>query len=309
MLPTTAVPVLLKLDKDTNIFHAQRLDAIKLPDTFIGATLTEKQKEQLFLGKLIKVEGMISKRTNKPFDGNVQYDAEKKCLDLIINDKKMQQQFPITKINDHVLTEQQQQDLEAGNTIFVADFVSKDGKHYDSYITKDTKSPSGVSMIFSNPQKAVIPAYHAKVEITKERIKQHPLKDAEKQELDAGRMIMIAGMADNMGKQFTAHIIKKSTGNTHIIKNPANPANKEDDLDYVFKNVPVYAQALTNPATDQKVTPTPDHKVQVEGNNYGNKPQELAGVKAPLEQSQPTTPTQQQKQQIPRKEGVIHRHS
>jgi hypothetical protein len=144
------VPVLLKLDKETNHFFATRLQHVKIPDTFFDATLTDEQKELLKNGQTVKVENMLSKKTGKPFYANVQYSAEKKGLELIFEEGQ-KQEFPPKKIANKELTTEQQKDLIDGKTIYFANLRDKQGKEYNAYIRKNPES--GKLKFFSkNPE-------------------------------------------------------------------------------------------------------------------------------------------------------------
>ncbi|MDR1227296.1 MAG: DUF3945 domain-containing protein [Prevotellaceae bacterium] len=257
------VPVLLKLDKDTNIFHAQQVSNICIQNSFFNATLTDDQKKQLIAGKVVKVKNMISKKTGKPFYGNVQYDPQNKALELIFTEQQKQEQFPLKSIGGKALTEQQQQDFATGKTIFVTNLMSKDGKAYHTYVTKDlaTQKWSYVNIAANAKQS---PRYQPYKELTEEHLQKNPFSTQQQSDLDAGRIVMINGLVDKAGQPFTAHVIK--TG---------------EALDYAFQQ-------------QNQAVPTTKHKTQVAANNDGHKPKALENVKGPVEQKQPNTPTVKQ---------------
>jgi hypothetical protein len=133
------VPVLLKLDKDTNHFFVTRQNFVKIPDVFFGATLSDEQKEQLKNGQVVKVENMTSKKTGKSFYADVQYSAEKKGLELLFEESQ-RQNLPLKKIANKELSQEQQSDLAAGKTIYVANLKDKQGKEYNAYIRRDLET-------------------------------------------------------------------------------------------------------------------------------------------------------------------------
>jgi hypothetical protein len=160
------VPVLLKLDKDTNHFFVTRQNFVKIPDAFFNATLSDEQKEQLKNGQVVKVENMTSKKTGKSFYANVQYSAEKKGLELLFEESQ-KQNFPPKKIANKELSQEQQSDLASGKTIYIADLKDKQGKSYNAYIRKDPET--GKLKFFSkNPEDPTvqkIPASEHKTQV------------------------------------------------------------------------------------------------------------------------------------------------
>jgi hypothetical protein len=130
------VPVLLTLDRDTNHFVAQRKAYIKIPDTFFNVKLSEEQKQQLGEGKMIKIEDMMStKKPGKTFAAEVLYNAQKRGLELHFEQNQEKKLFPPKKISNMELSQQQQNTLQEGKTIFAKDLVDKQGRKYDAYIT------------------------------------------------------------------------------------------------------------------------------------------------------------------------------
>lgn len=89
--PGEKTPILLSLDKQTNEFVAYRREWITAPDTYKGAQLNDEQKQKLENGEKVKIEGMTSTK-GKSFDGEVQFNADKRYFALIINNDKKQDQ-------------------------------------------------------------------------------------------------------------------------------------------------------------------------------------------------------------------------
>ncbi|MDR1416706.1 MAG: DUF3945 domain-containing protein [Prevotellaceae bacterium] len=208
-------PVLLKLDKDTNVFHAQRVENISIQSKFFGATLTDEQKARLMKGEAIKLKNMVSQKTGKPFYGNVQYDPQNKCLELVFTEQQKKEQFLPKSMGGKELTKQQQRDFAAGKTILVTDLMSKNGNLYHTYVTKNlvTQEWSHVNIAVNAKQSV---RYQLCKEITDKYLQNNPLPKHQQSELDAGRMVVVegAGLVDKMGKQFTAHIVKNAETNT-----------------------------------------------------------------------------------------------
>ncbi|MDR0606519.1 MAG: DUF3945 domain-containing protein, partial [Bacteroidales bacterium] len=135
------VPVLLFLDKDTNHFVAQRKEYVKIPPTFFKAELSAEQKQQLGEGRILRIENMEStKKTGVKFSTNVQYNAQKRGLELLFEQNQEKKLFPPKKISNIELTEQQQDTLQEGKTIFAQGLIDKKGREYDAYITWSNKT-------------------------------------------------------------------------------------------------------------------------------------------------------------------------
>jgi hypothetical protein len=136
-------PILLSLDKQTNELVAYRKEWLKIPDTYKGAQLNEEQQQRLGNGEKVKIDGMTS-NNGKKFDGEVQFDADKRYFALIFdNDKKQSQSQNRGNGQDDVyktfrkkeLTGDQRDSLREGKTVHVDGLVDKNGKAYSGYIT------------------------------------------------------------------------------------------------------------------------------------------------------------------------------
>jgi hypothetical protein len=135
--------VLLSLDKQTNELVTFRKEWLKIPDTYKGAQLNGEQKQKLSNGEKVEIKGMTS-TGGKPFDGEVQFNADKRYFTLIIdNDRKQEQSQRQGNRQDDVyrtfrkkaLTGEQRDSLREGKTVYVDGLVDKNGKGYTGYIT------------------------------------------------------------------------------------------------------------------------------------------------------------------------------
>jgi len=142
-------PVLLSLDRQTNELVAFRKEWLKVPDAYKGVTLNEEQKQKLSGGEKVELKGMISTK-GKPFDGEVQFNADKRYFELIFDNNKKQSQSQnqqqdtgqneiknvrIPKIILGAdLTEKQKDTLKAGKTIYVSGMKDKEGQDFNAYI-------------------------------------------------------------------------------------------------------------------------------------------------------------------------------
>jgi hypothetical protein len=176
------VPVLITLDKDTNHFVAHRQEHIKIPDVFFKAKLSDEQKWHLFKGKVVRVEGMES--TKKPgvtFSANVQYNAQKRGLELLFEQNQEKKLFPPKKISNTDINEQQQDTLRLGKSIFVQNLVDKQGRKYDAYVTWN-KSDGKLKFSSKDPnddtvKKIVTPEHKVQVTANNEGYKPEALKN------------------------------------------------------------------------------------------------------------------------------------
>ena len=141
--PGEKTPVLLSLDKLTNELVAFRKDWLKVPDTYKGVQLSDEQKQKLGEGKAVSVEDMISKN-GKPFNADVQFNADKRFFELLFDNTKKQEQSQKQNTGETVvpktfrkieLTEDQRSSLSEGKTVHVDGLKDKSGKPYNGYIT------------------------------------------------------------------------------------------------------------------------------------------------------------------------------
>jgi hypothetical protein len=220
------VPVLLKLDKDTNIFHAQRVADIKIQDQFFGATISDKQKKELVEGGTIKLNNMVSYKTGKKFYGNVQYDPQNKSLELVFTERQKQEQFLPKTIGGKALTPEQQQDFSQGKTILITDVKSPNGGTYNTYVTKNLATQKWDFVNVATNAK-LSPKYALYKAITETYLQSNPLSTQQQNEINAGRMIAIDGMVDKMKQPFTAYVVKHSDGTLEYASFKSSTINVE----------------------------------------------------------------------------------
>ena len=156
----------MSLDKQTNELVAFRKEWLKVPDTYKGAKLDEEQKQKLGNGEKVEIKGMISTK-GKPFDGEVQFNADRRYFELIFDNtgKQSQNQKQDTGQNDTKevripknmlgidLTEKQQDILKAGKTIYVSGMKDREGQDFNAYIKVNTEK-NKLDFFKFNPDKA-----------------------------------------------------------------------------------------------------------------------------------------------------------
>jgi hypothetical protein len=165
-------PVYLSLDKQTNELVACRFSNVTVPEKYKGAMLSEEQRQGLSRGEKVEVKGMISTK-GKPFDGEVQFNADKRYFELIFNNDKKQTQNQAQPQNQRQetaktenkgvyipknlcgvdLTKEQQGNLKAGQTVYVAGMKDKAGQDFSAYV-KVNAEKNKLDFFKWNPDKA-----------------------------------------------------------------------------------------------------------------------------------------------------------
>lgn len=146
--PGEKTPILLSLDKQTNELVAYRKEWLKVPDTYKQAPLSAEQQQKMGNGEKVKVEGMISTK-GKPFDGEVQFNADKRYFELIFNNDRKQSQShkqgnepldaPKT-FRKKELSEDRRSSLNEGKTVHTGELTDRNGKKYSGYVTLNKES-------------------------------------------------------------------------------------------------------------------------------------------------------------------------
>jgi hypothetical protein len=157
-------PVLLSLDKQTNELVAFRKEWLKVPDTYKSVQLNEEQKQKLENGEKVKVEGMTSVK-GKKFDGEVQFNADKRYFELIFNSDKKQSQNQTDRQSETdgvripktllgvALSEKQQTGLKAGESVYVSGMKDREGQDFNAYV-KVNAEKGKLDFFRRNPDKA-----------------------------------------------------------------------------------------------------------------------------------------------------------
>ncbi len=159
-------PILLTLDKQTNELVVFRKEWLKVPDTYKGAKLDEEQKQKLGNGEKVKIKGMVSTK-GKSFDGEVQFNADKRYFELIFDNNKKQSQSqkqePTQNETKNVripkkllgvdLSEKQQKDLKDGQTIYVKGMKDDKGQDFNAYVKVNVEK-NKLDFFKFNPDKA-----------------------------------------------------------------------------------------------------------------------------------------------------------
>lgn len=154
------VPSLISIDRLTNEIVAIPKEWVKIPDEVSNIKLTAQQKEDLTNGKQLHLTGMVSQKGN-PFEARIQYNAEKRFLEYLFDDKPKLSVDNITQkepkeaprvYRNKELTDKQYERFKSGQTMLITDFKDDAGKKYSGYITYDREK--GVTAFsFEDPRK------------------------------------------------------------------------------------------------------------------------------------------------------------
>jgi len=146
------VSSLVSLDKLTNELFSLRMEFVRIPEVVCGVSLSTEQREILLSGKLLFVENMVS-RQNRLFNATLQFNAEKQGLEFFFNRKLKEDGFewcvPAT-FRGVTLRRWQIEKLQAGETAYIRDLLSKKGKKYQGYISFD-KEMGRIEFSFKKP--------------------------------------------------------------------------------------------------------------------------------------------------------------
>lgn len=155
------IPSIISVDKLTNELVALKSEYIKIPNEIKGITLNDEQKQTLQEGKPLYLEGMTSSK-GKEFNATVQFNADKRYVEFIFDKQEQKQDknqaMPLKNgevpkvIRGKELTPEQQKILKDGKTLYINDFVSKNGKAYNGYL-KLNAGKGGIDFSFQNPNK------------------------------------------------------------------------------------------------------------------------------------------------------------
>ena len=174
--PGQKIPALVSLDKITNRLEAMPVDKLNIPQSLKGVEFTPEQVKDLKEGKLVLVEGMITKKSQetdnpKKFDAYIQFNAAKGSFDfnyggLDRNSHFRENKQPQAQVNEPnniripqkllgvELTQKQQEVLREDKTIYVKGMV-KDGQDqpFNAYV-KVNHGEGKLNFYKFNPDKA-----------------------------------------------------------------------------------------------------------------------------------------------------------
>lgn len=154
------IPSLISIDRLTNQIVAVPKAWVKIPDEISNIKLTAQQKEDLSNGKQLDLKGMVSQKGNR-FDAKVQYNAEKKYVEYLFDEKPKLSVDQITQkepkeapkvYRGKEFTDKQHESLKEGKTLFIRDFKDGEGKKYSGYVTYN-KEKGVTDFSFTDPRK------------------------------------------------------------------------------------------------------------------------------------------------------------
>jgi hypothetical protein len=142
--PGEKTPVYLSLDKQTNELVACRVSNVTVPENYKGVRLDDTQRESLSRGEKVEIKGMISTKGTK-FDGEVQFNADKRYFELIFNNDRKQiqsqrqsqtaEQGDVPKtFRKKELSNDNRASLREGKTVYVSGLEDRKGKAYTAML-------------------------------------------------------------------------------------------------------------------------------------------------------------------------------
>ena len=154
------IPVFVSIDKLTNELVSVRADKVRIPNEIKGVVLNEEQKMDLRSGKAVMLDGMTAKN-GKEFSAEVQINADKKGIEFRFPDNPKQQQkqdnaqaFTIPKrLGGLELSQQQQDQLKDGGTVYLQGLKDRKGQEYNAYVKVNDKEQK-LDFFKWNPDKA-----------------------------------------------------------------------------------------------------------------------------------------------------------
>jgi len=170
------IPSIISIDKLTKEVIALRQDWIKVPDDIGGVKLSAEQKQTLYEGKSIYIEGMVSQK-GKTFSSDIQYNADKRFPEYLFerganykqsqNQQQAQSQDNPRLYRGKEFNDEQYKKLTEGKTIYVSDFIDGKGQPYKGYVTLNAETGK-YDFNFRNPDKLkdkIVPADTHKTQV------------------------------------------------------------------------------------------------------------------------------------------------
>jgi len=170
------IPSIISIDKLTKEVIALRQDWIKVPDDIGGVKLSAEQKQTLYEGKSIYIEGMVSQK-GKTFSSDIQYNADKRFPEYLFerganykqsqNQQQAQSQDNPRLYRGKEFNDEQYKKLTEGKTIYISDFIDGKGQPYKGYVTLNAETGK-YDFNFRNPDKLkdkIVPADTHKTQV------------------------------------------------------------------------------------------------------------------------------------------------
>ncbi|MBF0651541.1 DUF3945 domain-containing protein [Dysgonomonas sp. GY75] len=206
-------PAFISIDPLTKEIASVRLKGIYIPEEVSGIRLLEHEKDDLYRGKEIFIEGMIAK-SGKEFNAYLRVDA---------NERRVTYRFEeglanIRKIGGVELNDAQRNDLQAGKAILVEGMVNKQtGELRDSYVKAPDLATGKLQFSNFNPdspeekREIIIPRYVGQVLLTRE----------DREELASGKAVFIKDQVRASGETYDSFVrLHPATGDIQRSRTP-----------------------------------------------------------------------------------------
>lgn len=201
-------PCLVSIDRDTNELVCVRQAQIYISEEVKGVKLDKEEIAKLKNGEAVYVEGMMSEK-GKEFSAMLQYNAERRGLEFIFPQNKLENMQSIGGVN---LTPSQLKMLSEGRPFLVEDMKRKDGSTFSSYVIPNLETGQlSYSRIHPETGEICIPKEICNVALTTEDM------DA----LRKGQPVFLENMISKSGREFSNFVrINQNTGGLEFSRTP-----------------------------------------------------------------------------------------
>jgi hypothetical protein len=187
----------ISIDKLTNDIVSVKAENVFIPDEIKGIKLNKHEKNELREGRAIYLEEMLSEK-GKEFSAHVQINADRRGVEFIFDNDNF---FNRHTIGGVPLTERQQEDLNSGKAIFVADMERKDGDKFSSFVKLDEASGRPVYTRY-NPD---TPEGDREIYVPKE-MGGVTLTPDDRQQLREGKPVFLENMINRKGEEYSSFV-------------------------------------------------------------------------------------------------------
>ena len=201
-------PCLVSIDRDTNELVCVRQKHVYIPNDIKGVTLDAEEKNKLKNGEPVFIEGMMSEK-GKPFNATLQYNAERRGLEYIFPQNKLENMHTIGGVK---LTSNQLKMLSEGRPFLVEDMKRKDGTTFSSYVIPNLETQQlTYSRVHPETGEVCIPKEICNVALTPEDM----------DTLRKGQPVFLENMIAKSGREFSNFVrINQNTGTLEFSKTP-----------------------------------------------------------------------------------------
>lgn len=190
------------MKKEEEVTQVVTGKVVEMPSEIKGVKLSEEQKIALSAGEKIVVSGM-QRKGGGTFAALVSWDSEKARPRYEFPENQEQERSPEFRMPKTVkgveLSQENKQKLQSGEKIFLIGMTAASGKLFDAYVYVDSENKK---LAFDFPEKPKQVQEFRMPHV----IKGIELSEENKQKLQSGEKIFLAGMTAASGKLFDAYV-------------------------------------------------------------------------------------------------------